>query len=145
MDDETVLGLKYTKLSPETIEVGTVPIPDVIDAGYDARRVAKANLVWPRGPRLTTSLILTLITICIVGLPVELIQKRLWETPVIRNTLKFELLSRTRMTQLCPACAYSSSNAYYRILYACGYWLWDLQLLDKESTCCSHFVNPVLS
>lgn len=36
--------------------------------GKYTKRVAKEHLVSPRRPRLTTSLILTSITICIVGL-----------------------------------------------------------------------------
>jgi hypothetical protein len=46
MDNENVSGPRYTKVSPETIEIGAVPVPEVFDAEY-TRRVAQEHLVCP--------------------------------------------------------------------------------------------------
>ena len=121
MDTENTSSLRYTKTSPVVVEVGAVPFPDTFDSEHTSRKqFAKQHLVCHRRHQLTISLILTSIAIC-MGL---LRMLKLLETlQVIRNTLKFELPSLTRMIQLCPACADSSDNADYRTLYVCGPWL----------------------
>lgn len=120
MDTENVSGPTYTKISPNAIEVGAIPSSDIFEAGY-AKRFAKQHLVCHRRRRLTTSLIQTSITICIIEL-LKIVVKLLETLRVIRSTLKFELPFLTRMIQLCPACADASANADHRTLYACGLW-----------------------